>query len=330
MDNVLSKEETDALLKGIDDGSVPTETGTGCEGDLRAFEIAEHNQIVRGRMPVLERINERFARVVRDTLAELLKHEIGVTAGGLRIATHGEYTKTLQAPSSLNLIKVSPLPGNVLVAFDPALVYLAVDSYFGGPGRAPANLEDRQFTRGELRVIALLRDAVLARLAESWEPVRTLGFEHDCMEANPRFLDFAPDGQPVVISDFEIAFEGGKGALHVTFPQATLEPVRALLDGGAKAADDARNANWSSAVRQRLDDADLEIGAALASLPLNLGDVLRLRPGDVIPLELEETITVVSGDTPLFHARFGGSRGRNAVMLTQHLNTPGRERNANE
>jgi flagellar motor switch protein FliM len=324
MDNILSKEETAALLQGIENGSVETERGAGAPGQVRPYDFAERNSIVRGNLPGLEKINERFARELSASLSALLKREVEVTPLTMREAKAGEYVRSLQAPSSLNLFEARPLPGRALLALDPVLVYLAVDSYFGGPARAPATIAPRALTAGELRIIELLRERAFAELRKAWTPVKPIDIALTGSESDPQFLNFGADADPVLIARFEVKLGQGTGALHVALPSAFIDPVREQLDTGSQGGPAAASqSEWSAALARQLANAPIELRSALVRLPLKLGELLALKPGDVIPTDLQDTITVVSGGTPLFRARFGASRGFNALRITERI-TPGK------
>jgi len=324
MDNVLSKEETAALLQGIENGSVETEGGAGTPGQVRPYDFAERNSIVRGNLPGLDKINERFARELSMSLSALLRREVEVAPLALRETKVGDYIRSLHAPSSLSLFEARPLPGRALLALDPVLVYLAVDSYFGGPARPPATIAPRALTAGELRIIELVRERVFAELRKAWAPIKAIDIGLTGRESDPQFLNFGADADLALIARFEVKLGQGTGALHLALPNAFIEPVRDQLDssgqGGAAAASQGE---WAAALAKQLANAPIELRSALVRLPLKLGELLALKPGDVIPTDLQDTITVVSGGTPLFRARFGASRGFNALRITERI-TPGK------
>jgi flagellar motor switch protein FliM len=241
--NVLSKEETAALLQGIQDGSVETERGAASAGQVKPYDFAERNSIVRGNLPGLERIHERFARELSLSLSTLLRREVEVAPLALHEHKLGDYLRTLSAPSSLNLFDARPLPGPALLALDPVLVYLAVDSYFGGPARAPATIAPRPLTAGEQRVIELVRERAFAELRNvgSIKPL-----DSRCRRRAIAVSEFAADAEPVLVARFEVKLGQGTGALHVALP-ARRRPVREQLDApaGGRPAVASQN-EWSA------------------------------------------------------------------------------------
>lgn len=322
MDNVLSKEETAALLQGIQDGSVETGRGSPAASQARPFDFAERNSIVRGQLPGLERIHERFARELATSLSALLRRTIEVEPLETRESRLGDYLKSLAAPGSLNVFDARPLPGRALLVLDPLLVYLAVDTYFGGPARAPATVAPHALTAGELRVIELLRERTFAELRKAWTPVKALELTLTGSESDPQFLEFGAPGDGLLIARFEVRFGESAGTLHFALPNALIDSVREQLEA-PQAGAPVRRADWPAAIAQQLNDAPVEVRASLVKLTLTLRDLLALRPGDIIPTDLPESITVTSGGTPLFRARFGASRGYNALRIIERI-APGK------
>ena len=214
--DLLSQDEIDALLHGVDDGDVETEHDEGVEG-TRNWDLTSQDRIVRGRMPTLEMINERFARYTRISLFNLLRHSADVAVGGVQIIKFGEYVHTLYVPTSLNLVKVRPLRGTALCILDAKLVFKLVDNFFGGDGRH-AKIEGREFTPTELRVVQLVLKQVFIDMKEAWSNVMDVDFEYVSSEVNPSLANIVSPSEVVVVNSFHIELDGGGGDLHITFP----------------------------------------------------------------------------------------------------------------
>lgn len=323
MDNVLSQEETAALLQGIRDGSVETEAGARSTGVVRPYDFAERNTITRGELPGLDRIHERYARELRLSLSALLRRELDVVGFETRHAKLGDYLKTLHAPSSLNVVDVKPLAGRALVVLDPVLAYLAVDTFFGGPAKMPGAIPPRPFTAGEARVVELVRERVFAELKKAWQPVKQIDIALVASEWDPQCLDWGAPADALYVTRFQVRIGDGQGILELGMPATMIAPLREQLEGPVPGGPSLAREEWTAALTRQLRDAPVEISATLVEMKLSLRDVLALRPGDIIPTDIPETMTVVSGSAPLFRARFGASRGRNALRITERI-TPTR------
>jgi flagellar motor switch protein FliM len=232
-----------------------------------------------------------------------------------------DYVNTLHMPTNLNVVRINPLRGLGLVVMDPKLVFTAVDNLFGGVGRT-SKVEGRDFTATEQRIIQLLLRHAFANLKEAWSKLLTLDFEHVHSEINPHFAKIVNPTEIVVISSFRIELHGGGGDMHVTMPYSMLEPLRELLDSGGTGDATGSDGRWTSALRDEVDDAEIEINAVLGEATVTLADLLNLKTGDVIPCDFNGSITLNAESVPLFRGNFGVSRGQQAVKINERLNRP--------
>uniref|UniRef100_UPI0025F02431 flagellar motor switch protein FliM n=1 Tax=Nevskia sp. TaxID=1929292 RepID=UPI0025F02431 len=275
MQDLLSQDEIDALLHGVDSGSVATEAPPAAPGEARNFNFATQDRIVRGRLPTLEMINERFARLFRIGLFNMLRRSPELSVVGIEMAKFSEYTHSLLVPTSLNLVRVKPLRGTALFIFEPRLVYSVVENFFGGDGKIATKIEGREFTPTEMRVVQLLLRQAFNDLQEAWSPVMDLDFEYMNSEVNPHFANIVSPSEIVVVSRFRIELEGGGGDLHITFPYSMIEPIRDQLDTGLQSDRVEKDERWTQSLREQLQDAEVEIGSQLATLNLSVRELLQ-------------------------------------------------------
>lgn len=319
---LLSQDEIDALLHGVDSGKVDTEQPPAAPGEIRSFDFATQDRIVRGRMPTLEMVNERFARLFRIGLFNMLRRQPELTVVGIELQKFGEYTHSLFVPTSLNLVRVKPLRGTALFIFEPRLVFSVVENFFGGDGKLKTKIEGREFTPTETRVIQLLVRQAFADLVEAWSPVLPLEFEYLNSEVNPHFANIVSPNEIVVVSKFLIELEGGGGHLHVTFPYSMLEPIRDLLDAGLQSDRMDKDERWPIAMREQILPAEVELETELASATISLRDLMRLKPGDIVPINLPKSVELCVEGVPLFRGQFGSCNGHNAVRISDVLRRP--------
>lgn len=317
MQDLLSQDEIDALLNGVDSGKVDTEPPPPAPGEARSFNFATQDRIVRGRLPTLEMINERFARLFRIGLFNMLRRSPELSVVGIEMAKFSEYTHSLFVPTSLNLVRVKPLRGTALFIFEPRLVYSVVENFFGGDGKIHTRIEGREFTPTEMRVIQLLLKQAFADLVEAWSPVMDMEFEYMNSEVNPHFANIVSPSEIVVVSRFKIELEGGGGDLHITLPYSMIEPIRDQLDTGLQSDRVEKDERWTQGLREQLQDAEVEIGSQLGTLNLTMRELMKLKAGDVLPFNLPKTIDLCVEDMPVFKGSFGVAHGNNAVKITE-------------
>lgn len=314
--DLLSQDEIDALLHGVDSGAVEVEEDEPAPGEAREYDFTSQDRIIRGRMPTLEMINERFARTWRVGLFNLLRRSADLSVRGVDLVRFGEYIHSLQVPTNINLVKMKPLRGTGLVLFEPRLVFTVVDNFFGGSGKYHTRIEGREFTPTEMRVIQLLLRQTFSDLAEAWAPVMPVEYEYLNSEVNPHFANIISPREYIVVSRFHVELEGGGGEFHVSLPYSMLEPIREQLDAGLQSDRVERDEGWVRAMRQQLMEAPVELTSALARREITLGELCRLKVGDVIPIDLPDTVSLEVERTPVFTGRFGTHNGVNAVKVT--------------
>jgi len=315
--DLLSQDEIDALLHGVDDGLVQTEEA-GEPGTVKSYDLTSQDRIVRGRMPTLEMINERFARYTRISMFNMLRRSADVAVGGVQVMKFGEYVHSLYVPTSLNLVKIKPLRGTALFILDAKLVFKLVDNFFGGDGRH-AKIEGREFTPTELRVVRMVLEQAFVDLKEAWQAIMEVNFEYINSEVNPAMANIVGPSEAVVVSTFHIELDGGGGDLHVTMPYSMIEPVREMLDAGFQSDLDDQDERWVNALRQDVLDVDVPISATVARRQLRLRDILHMQPGDVIPVEMPDEMIMRANGVPTFKVKMGSHKGNLALQVIEPI-----------
>ena len=220
------------------------------------------------------------------------------------------------------MIRMGPLRGTGLFVFDPKLVYIIVDNYFGGAGRFHTKIEGREFTPTELRIVEGILEKVFEDMQEAWAPVLDVEYEFLNSEVNPQFANIVSPSEVVVVSTFNIELDGGGGEMHVVFPYLMLEPIRELLDAGVLSDSVEMDERWSQALREEIMDANLEIKSVLANAKLSLREVKNLEVGDVIPLEIPPSVKLVAAGVPIFECQYGEHSGKKALKVKRAIPSP--------
>lgn len=319
LDDLLSQEEIDALLHGVDTGKI--ETGgdhSFPEEDVQPYDFSSQDRIVRGRMPTLDMINERFARYFRISLFNLLRRTAEVSNSGTQVLKFSEFIHNQFVPTNLNLIRFKPLRGRALIVMDPTLVFTAVDNYFGGSGQFYNKVEGREFTLMEIRLIRILLELAFKDLREAWKPVMDIRPEYIHSEVNPQFANIVSPSDIVINSTVHIELEGGGGDLHITLPYAMIEPIRDLLDSIQSDRGDI-DERWRKALHYEVMTSQVEVYAILLEKVMTVAQILDLQPGDIIPVELPAQATLYSEEIPLFRGRVGTINGHYGIKIEQKV-----------
>ena len=316
----LSQDEVDALLKGVngEEEAAPEATPEG----PRPYNLATQERIVRGRMPTLDIINERFARLLRDGLFNFTRKSAEISIGPVEVVKYSEFLRNLVAPASLNIVQHKPLRGSSLVVFEPNLVFTVVDNMFGGDCRYPAPADGRDFTPTEQRIIGRMLEVVLETYNRAWQPVYPLKFEFSRAETHAQFVNIATPSEVVIASRFSIEIGTAGGNIHVCTPYSSVEPIRDMLYRGTQADSAEPDTRWLRMMTQQVQLAEVELVAQLAQTQVTLSQVLNMRKGDVVDLDLKPSLTAAVDGVPIFACRYGVLNGQYAVKVEKILAVP--------
>ena len=318
-DSFLSQDEVDALLKGVNGDEDEASKEEVDPSEVRPYNLATQERIVRGRMPTLEVINERFARLLRIGLFNFLRRSVEVSVGPVRISKYSDFIRNLVVPTNLNLVHMKPLRGTGLMVIDPSLAFLMVDNMFGGDGRFHTRVEGREFTQTELRIILRVVDILCENYAKSWEPVYPVEFEYIRSEMNTQFANIATPNEIVVAITFNVELGEMGGDMHFCFPYSMLEPLKDLLTSSLQGEVLGVDKRWVRLMTQQIQAAEVEIVADLAKHKLTLHEVLDLKVGDVIPLSISEEIDAVVDNIPVMRCKYGVFNSQYALRVQKLL-----------
>ena len=332
MSDLLSQAEIDALLNGMgggddfsnddDDSSIYSEEDVEEleeRGVVKTYDLAHQERVVRGRMPTLEMINERFARLLRVSLFKFLRRSAEIYISGIQIKKFSEFTQSLLVPTSLSIIRVNPLRGKALIVMEPSLIFTAVDNFFGGGGsfeNMPA--EGKEFTLTEMRIVLLIVELIFKDQKEAWKPVMNLDFEYLNSEINPRFANIIEPSELIVVSTIHVDLEGGGGDIHIALPYAMLEPIRDLLDV-INSNSEELDENWYDSLYREVMRVDIPVNSLLIEKNMSIRSVLQLKTGDVIPIDMPDLVSLNASNVPIFTGKVGISDGNYAIQITDRI-----------
>jgi flagellar motor switch protein FliM len=322
MSDILSQDEVDALLKGVQKGEIGTEEAkqkimTG----VRAYDLTSQERIVRGRMPGLEMANERFSRFFRNSVSTLVMKFVDISIHNVAIIKFGEFMKTIPFPSSINIFKMEPLKGYSLLVLEAPLVFAFVEFFFGGATVRNVKSEGRAFTTIEQRVIKKVVAMALTDIASAWAGISPIKPEHVGSEMNPQFVTIVTPSEIVIKIEVHIEVEDFTGKLFFCIPYSMIEPVKEKLYSGIQSDKFDMDQRWVSRLKDILMTSAVNVAAEIGSATLTFGDLMSLKEGDVLTLDTSTTddLVVSVEETPKFGGRPGFSRGNQAIRITKMM-----------
>jgi len=318
--NFLSQDEVDALLAGVTGESDSAPAATKNINGVRPYDLSSPDRVVRHRMQTLELINERFARRMRSTLLSFMRRNADITVSAIKVQKYSDFERNLPVPSNLNMVSMKPLRGVSLFTFDPNLVFLVIDSLFGGHGRYNTRVEGRDFTTTEQRIIRRLLNLTLDSYGTAWQSVYPIEFEYIRSEMHTKFASITSGNEIVVVSSFNIELGASGGNLNICLPYSMIEPVRDLLTRPLQENTmEAVDQRWMHQLSRQVRSADVELTAEFATIPSSIAELLRMQVGDVLPIDIKPVITARAGEVPVLECTYGTHNGRYALRVQKML-----------
>jgi flagellar motor switch protein FliM len=322
MNQVLSQEEVDALLRGISEGDVATaQSEEGTDNGILPYDLTNQERIIRGRMPTLEIINQKMARQLRAALSGTLHRVVVVNALNVTMTKFGEFLNTLPVPTSMHVFRMLPLRGGALLVIESKLVFALIDTFFGGPGSMNVKVEGRDFTPIESHMILQVTDIIFEKMEAAWEAIEPIRIELERSEVNPQFVGIVPPSDVVVATPFEIEMDDARGIITICIPYSTIEPIRSKLCPGFQSERLEVDQGWLRRILRQLEETEVEASVEIGTAEINLETLLHLQKGDIICLDQEadgELMVKIEG-VPKFTGYARKIRKKKAVQIITRL-----------
>ncbi len=344
MNQVLTQSEVDALLSAVSEGSVETSSpaggnssaggGGGGGGDLgnlfgssandaeiTPYDLTNQDRVIRGRMPTLDIIYERFIRLYRMSLSNSLRKIASISIISTDLLKFGEFVNTLPIPSCMCIMRFESLRGPALLVFESKLAYALVDSYFGGTDRPYTKIEGKEFTRIELSIMKKVMDLAIKDLEDAWAPVHKTDISFVRTEVNPQFVGVVPPSDVIISTTFEVELENASGTIALVIPYSTIEPIKNKLNASFQTESDRVDKEWMAKMQEHLKETNANMLVNLGAAEITVGDLVNLNVGDIIPLtqDSDGELQVLVEGVPKFKCFFGVSRGNRAVQVTREV-----------
>ncbi|MGE4504971.1 MAG: flagellar motor switch protein FliM [Desulfovibrionaceae bacterium] len=319
MSKILEQDEVDALLRGLSGGDVETETDLPeDDSGVVSFDLANQDRIIRGRMPVLEIVNDRFARLATNALANVMRKRVDINPISIDMSKFGDFMRSLPVPTSISIFKMDPLRGNAILVVDSRLVFALVESFFGGAGSQP-KVEGRDFTPIEQAIVDRVVKIALANMEDSWKPVHEVHIEMIRSEVNPQFAAIVPPSDVVIVVTFEVELENAIGSLICCLPYATMEPIRGKLHASFQSERLEVDHVWINRFKERLMETPVEIVVRMGHSTISGRQLMNMKKGDIILLDTDEDdlLEAEIEGVRKFHGIPGRVKGNKAFQIVR-------------
>lgn len=344
MNQILSQSEVDALLAAVSDGDVATPssspssssggggsgsskgsssfTGAAADKNVITYDLTSQDRIIRGRLPQLEVIYEKFMRAFRVSLSSALRKIASITLTSTEFIKFGEFINTLPIPTCMSVLRFNNLRGSALFVIEAKLAYALVDSFFGGSDRPYSKLDGKEFTPIELQIVKKVVELAINDLEQAWSTIEVIGCSFQRTEINPQFVGIVPPTDVVIASTFDIELENINGTVSIVIPYATIEPIRQKLSTGFQVESDQTDKKlWTAIIKEQLLDTNISVKVNLGETEIKLKDMMGLKVGDVIPLTQDSSgeLDIQVEEVKKFKGYYGIHHGTVAVQVTRQI-----------
>jgi flagellar motor switch protein FliM len=333
MNQILSQSEVDALLAAVTDGDIKVSDGGGGSGNnvsnikednrnIISYDLTSQDRIIRGRLPQLEVIYEKFMRSFRVSLSSALRKIASITLTSTEFLKFGEFINTLPIPTCMSVLRFNNLRGSALFVIEAKLAYALVDSFFGGADRPYAKLDGKEFTPIELQIVKKVVELAINDLEASWSTIEKIGCSFQRTEINPQFVGIVPPTDVVIASTFDVELEQASGTISIVIPYSTIEPIKQKLSTGFQVESDQTDKKlWTSIIKEQLLETDIDIKVNLGETEIKLKDLMNLKIGDIIPLTQDSSgeLDVQVENVRKFKGYYGVHHGTVAMQITRQI-----------
>jgi flagellar motor switch protein FliM len=322
--SLLTPDELSSLAEGVKDGSIPVDTGFNTKARIKKYDLASEDSSLGVNVSSLDMINERFIRVFRLGLLEMLRTSPKVNGTQVQIVRFGDYLKGLKAPMSVNMIRMNPLRGYSIVVIDPTVVFSSLDTFFGGFGRGVGELPpSRMFTPTESRIINMILEVFFKSLKEAWSPIMPLEFDLVSSEINPQFAQIADENDLVILTRFEAEGQlNSQGFIDLVYPYSSLKPIRELLRSRVQSGDgnEESDKQWHDELEEAVESTSLETRILLGNIETSYGEIEAMREGDVLFFKKPDLARMLVNGLPAFDVQVGVLGAQVAVQIERAYN----------
>lgn len=318
-ESFLSQDEVDALLEGVTGESQKLSDELQEQGEVRAYSISSQERIVRGRMPSMEIVNERFARNLRVGLFNMIRRSPEISLGPVSVQRYSAFLRELAVPTNFNIMAIRPLRGSGLIVCEPTLLFGIIEMLYGGAGKFKTRIEGREFSQTEQRIINRLVGVITEEYKKAWKGIYPLELEYQRSEMQPQFANIATPSEIVVSTHFQVEIGDIAGAIHFCMPYATLEPIRDVLYSSTQGDSVEVDRRWVNVLTQEIQAAEVVLVAELARAHTTIEQLMAIKPGDFIELDRKSKIEATISGVPVFECQYGTHNAKYALRIDRSL-----------
>ena len=320
MGDVLSQEEIDKLLAGLNSGEIDAEDiKDSSEKQIKEYDFARPSKFSKEHLRTLEIIFEHYGRLLSTNLPLYLRKSVQVEVINSEAITYQEFTNALSNPVLLGIVNFAPLQGSIILEMGTNLGYAIIDRMLGGKGEALER--PRDFSEIEILILERIMVICVDLLNEPWQNVLDIKPHLERIETNPQYAQIISPNEMIAIITINVKIGDVEGLMNICLPYLTVEDVIDKLNTKYWYANMQQydEVSYADVIEVMIRKAQIPIRAVLGQTTLSVSDFSTLQVGDIIRLDrnVEEDFDVYVGNIKKFSALPGTSGDNYAVRITE-------------
>ena len=320
MGDVLSQEEIDKLLAGLNSGEIDAEDiKDSSEKQIKEYDFARPSKFSKEHLRTLEIIFEHYGRLLSTNLPLYLRKSVQVEVINSEAITYQEFTNALSNPVLLGIVNFAPLQGSIILEMGTNLGYAIIDRMLGGKGEALER--PRDFSEIEILILERIMVICVDLLNEPWQNVLDIKPHLERIETNPQYAQIISPNEMIAIITINVKIGDVEGLMNICLPYLTVEDVIDKLNTKYWYANmqQYEEVSYADVIEVMIRKAQIPIRAVLGQTTLSVSDFSTLQVGDIIRLDrnVEEDFDVYVGNIKKFSALPGTSGDNYAVRITE-------------
>ena len=270
----------------------------------------------------LDRLGEKLGRRLRALFEPISGVRPHIAMLDAQVLDFGQWSAQVPTFSSIGVYRIAPLKGQMLLRMNAAMISTLVDCFYGGLGNRPLPARG-EFTPTEDRLISRISEGVIARLSEGWTDILPLEIGLVIRETGIGFASAAQPGEQMVLQRFMLSIaRDQEWPIDLLYPLSSLRAVEPLMGTKAPVDEERVDPVWQARIANRMRDIRLPARTVLARPNLSLADLMQLKTGDIIPVNISRSLPLIVGDRIVAHGSIGEQDGRAAFQIEKLLQGP--------
>lgn len=286
---------------------------------IRPYNFWSPDRFSKDQMRAIELVNEELCERLTNSLPSFLRTSIRPRIVHTEQGRFHDFMNDLPPNSLFHLVTLSPLPGQMVITFSPDVSFVILEQRLGGKSDIRKNTHS--LTEIDQSLLQDLVENMLNDLKASWSKVVAIEPKLVDSTVNQHWVQMMIGNERVMMIAFEMMIHDVTGTMSIYIPYAMLKPVinelnpHTIITGRKEQLPDpdSRQKNIDS-----LSHVQLPVKVLLGNALLTFGELISLKPGDVIVLDstTQQELSVRVADQPRFKGRAGKTGSRIAIQIS--------------